>query len=1479
MIDGIPPDSHDPSGQSFDELVTAYTGPEFVERPGLQQRVHEFLGAEAEQYLLITGEPGAGKTSLLAGMARNHRDWLRYFVRRDSRTVLAGGDVQSFLLSIGYQLAHSRPDLFQPERLEVVVRQRVESLQPGGRVTGIRIDDLVVSPFYREAVLRIEQDVTDVAGSLVGVDIRRAQIEPRLLEPTNLAHLAHLAHLALIDPATALLAADPTATIVIAIDAVDEVLADTESVNLMNWLSMGPVLPVNVRLLITSRPNSGLALLRSARAGQLTEIHIDPRSREVTDDLLRFSERALGGLADTALVRDDDPPPDEFVRQAARHAAGNFLYLATYARALADAVEKNDHDLISRMVRFRDVPAGLVGLYAFFMDNIRTDITRLGLLEVSDPTSAEDSRTPAWEGVGQPVLGILTVAGGTLSLDQIIRLGNIRVWPRAVTSILSRIRWLLDVRDDRMRFFHLSIGEFLASNLAQREHPEWAVAEDEWHERIVRTYRGDAGTWAEVKWDNVDRYGLVHLADHLTHCRPGVAATIVDLPSRGLRTTSRQSFGTDRHFVRLLDIATEYAIGKLPFAQALPAVLFLAVTRRQVLRAGHSLPPAVLGLLARRGRTAEALEHVYALRPSWQQFDAVLEILKHIPEREVDSPRRRELVELLAEISLTVPPPSESIYPPRQQAARQAAVRLAPYDLDRALRLWDRAPALRIYDDTSCKDAVYQAAADATSAQTAIGVVARMGAGRAGAYLDLADRSSAGDAPELWKLAETCLNAATPTQHLICRARLSVAWQAVDPRRGRQHRQAILDDAIPTEKEQVQEIVPGWVQSAAVLAGNDDAAAVELLGRLDGIEIDGIIDGFVLEAADAWLKLGYPARTRALLDRVLCWNNTNFTALKVAAVLDRFDPPAAARLVDQVEERIQPADLAGGVMSLMRHDSDLRSLVGYLIERDPDRAETAARRITATTWSDFHEATGGRPHRYTALANIAHSYLAHGRVQDANRLLTEMLQCAQAPVSLDDKKPNPIFQSTREPSTPSRPDDWKDVSVVYWLNTQTDWDFACERTLFRLPADALRAMLPIPNSIGNPYSWARTLRVFAEEIAPQDPEHALGLVRAIADPGERAVGVAAVLADAGNRNDAAREQSLWAEFTTSLSQIMPYHWIADPGDDSLFAYLRPDHRARFEAAARIVPINADYGLEMLRSRNLSFLEYVFLLGFQSWASDSHTVRILQELPPVPVYQHVHDTVAQGSPAQDVFRNVLVAHVLANETLICALQRRESPRRAADAIPDPLYVASAQVKLMGYGLPASHVWLTVIRLALNTPRLPAAAAVVALAVDLDRFPEDVAKHLCDEVIAAARNSSPDSHGLALLQLISAPSVADLVDVPALVEEVLQLRSQCEGHLGDAPLLKQLFPALVTHRPVDALRMLSDAADAWSDAVALLEYAAPILVQSGGTGVPGELHQAIVRALECSLPPGATPPDVVDGVHWTGPPAHPRPASRP
>ena len=280
-------------------------------------------------------------------MAGERPDWLRYFIRGDSTTPLAGGDVQSFLLSIGHQLARVHPELFVSKQLEVVVRQRAERVEEGGSMVGIRIEDLKVSPFYREAVLRLEQDVVSVRGSLVGIEVMGATLEPRLLQPDNLAHLA------LIDPALALLAQRPDETIVVLVDALDEIAAPGTSTDLLDWIAHGPALPPNVRFVLSSRPSDRLARLRAGRGAALREIHIDPASPQVGDDLFEFAGRALATPQIAAAVEGAGMVVDDVVARAVRRAAGNFLYLTAYARALADAGDGGT-DLLSRLLRFSD---------------------------------------------------------------------------------------------------------------------------------------------------------------------------------------------------------------------------------------------------------------------------------------------------------------------------------------------------------------------------------------------------------------------------------------------------------------------------------------------------------------------------------------------------------------------------------------------------------------------------------------------------------------------------------------------------------------------------------------------------------------------------------------------------------------------------------------------------------------------------------------------------------------------------------------------------------------------------------------------------------------------------------------------------------------------------------------------------------------------------------------------------------------------
>jgi hypothetical protein len=152
----------------YEALIRSYVdAPGFVERSWLAAQVEAELADSSCRFLLLTAEPGAGKTVLTAWLADQHKSWPRYFIRRDSRTPLSSGDARSLLFAIGHQLATIRPNLFHVDKLEIVVKQRIDTLARGGRAVGISVDDLYVSPFYKTA-LRVEQHARVVAGELEG---------------------------------------------------------------------------------------------------------------------------------------------------------------------------------------------------------------------------------------------------------------------------------------------------------------------------------------------------------------------------------------------------------------------------------------------------------------------------------------------------------------------------------------------------------------------------------------------------------------------------------------------------------------------------------------------------------------------------------------------------------------------------------------------------------------------------------------------------------------------------------------------------------------------------------------------------------------------------------------------------------------------------------------------------------------------------------------------------------------------------------------------------------------------------------------------------------------------------------------------------------------------------------------------------------------------------------------------------------------
>src|SRR5215470_9847364 len=177
----------------FESTINAHVLPEgrFVERRWILEQIAAFVADVSCRFVLLTGEPGAGKTALIAGLAQRSPQALRYFIRRDSQTPVASGDARSFLLLIGHQLAMFRPQLFLTGDMYLMTSQQVEQIGPEGSVTGVKISDLTMSPF-RKIALEVHQQVGSVDGELVGVDVARMHLDVRLVSTENLQYLALL---------------------------------------------------------------------------------------------------------------------------------------------------------------------------------------------------------------------------------------------------------------------------------------------------------------------------------------------------------------------------------------------------------------------------------------------------------------------------------------------------------------------------------------------------------------------------------------------------------------------------------------------------------------------------------------------------------------------------------------------------------------------------------------------------------------------------------------------------------------------------------------------------------------------------------------------------------------------------------------------------------------------------------------------------------------------------------------------------------------------------------------------------------------------------------------------------------------------------------------------------------------------------------------------------------------------------------------
>lgn len=1419
----------------YEPLLARYLdAPGTIVRDWLHEEVERRLALADCRFVLLTGEPGAGKTGFMAALARSRPDALRYFIRLDSTTPLSSADAASLLLRMGHQLAHLRPEIFDPELLEIEVKQRLEQAGPGAQVTGVKIGDLNASPFYRTAI-RVQQDVTGLAGRLTGIEIARATTDPRLLEPGTLSQMA------LFDPARVLARKSPGAMIVVLVDALDEAMSVPGGGTVLDWLETCEAPPANVRFVLSSRAHPRLRTLVSVRGASLETVPIVAESDPVVADVRRFATSLFDSTK--ALARSPGVIREDAVTSLVRAAQGNFAYLTAYGRSLRTAMEAGSAEQVAELLEFESLPAGLPQLYATFARRMRRQIEVMGQLEVASPRGPDDEFVPAWECVGQRLLGVLSVAFAPLTHKQLAALGGVRVWESAAGNVLRTLMPFLDETSGGWRLFHPSLGEFLRS-------ADWQGADDvavdarEWHTRIVRYYRGAKG-WAEVDWRKVDSYGLLHAAAHVAAASDDPVA-VCELVTSGLRAASKERFLGDLQFRRVVETAR----ASVKAAGKVDAVLAEGVFLRLVLLGLHEgarkVDPAVLGLMARMGRVEEALVRAEVMAPGLQKYRSLEAIRACTPAGSRAALGALDGVELLVGAALEVPATAGLMVGKlgydRGTCLQDAAVALVEYDLDRALGLAELADK---YDRVAqAGEAVLSAAAVRATPEKALELLGRMNTHRPEPAVAAAEKAGGGPAARdaLIAFAVAHLEDEGPRMRIPLLARLIVLGGGADADGAGRLRTMLEELAAEAAASS-----DGWgvVRAAEILHGTDAALAKRILKTCDREEVDSLMADTLVDAARAWASWGKPKESRQRLDRALAayralgWYGPARDIAEAASVAAAFDTGWSARLAGEAMALVEPEAGRGDQFEAGRLDGILAGMVRHFLERDRARALKAARWISGS-WihgSDWDSTDG----RGGALAMIG-LRAADAEPALAAELLAECLADGHGELRLGRRDarvhPTGLFQ-VKEPGAAGSPEQMRVTNAVAYLTNKINyWAHGRKWRVFSSPAAVLRSIdAPFPATA----SWARAVSEAVGPVAQSDVEGAIWLAYWPADPAERLVGLAAltrVLAE-----DDPRRHAVGAAIAAALKELPEYEAEVDLGkvqQGPPLWYLDPTARARFEAA---VAMGRDlYNLLPQERQEFWYLERVHHAEnvFQSLLSGQYSGLSPEEL------ERQMDEVSGGYSRFDS----LIADLL--EVAACYPLASIDPAWAearAGRIANPALRAEAKLLCLGSGgqggAPLTAEALELLKALPEDVSGWQRAELAATAIRVCEAAGQGASAIFELASAGLADADPlmAAHGLAALS-----AVAPQERRAALLQQALEVSGGIGNQYLRADALADLLGLAVAAGDVGLTAGVLDRLieGSWSDFMVGMRRAMPEIVAAGGVDLIGRMDGSMRRA---------------------------------
>lgn len=496
----------------FSSYILARTR-NFTGREWVFEAIDDWLqDSRAARVFLLAGEPGSGKTAISARLAQFSRGLAS---PADSLTQLAPGflsavhfcsardrrwiNPNTFAGSLALQLSRRYPvfaaalaEKSTDDRIHIEVRQEAGEIQSGGRQIGVFIE-------YLDASRIPPEDVFD-----------------RVVR----------------EPLEAFIRANRDERVVFLVDALDEALVYGGEVSILDLVAQVEDLPVNVRLLLTSREEprvegefleaDGLVLSAAEFTTQVltdTRCYIQARFR----DEKALAER-VAALVPAKLLTTID--------EIGKKADGNFRYVTF----LLDAIARGQRALTD----LKGLPPGLDGLY-------HHDLTRVVKLGRKD-----------WATDYAPLMGVLSVARARLTSDQLMAFSGQakdEAWQHLID--LQQYVEAIEVggaekEEFAYQLYHQSVVDFFAKRVLainrKRLPNRFFLPAMRWHRQIadhcLTAYGPD--------WYYYDDYAIEHTRYHLQKAilladHPSEAALRQELEDKVTSLAESEGYRTGVH--------------------------------------------------------------------------------------------------------------------------------------------------------------------------------------------------------------------------------------------------------------------------------------------------------------------------------------------------------------------------------------------------------------------------------------------------------------------------------------------------------------------------------------------------------------------------------------------------------------------------------------------------------------------------------------------------------------------------------------------------------------------------------------------------------------------------------------------------------------------------------------------------------------------------------------------------------------------